>query len=329
MKTNTYADQFFVMDPAAPPTAGKALTFNRLHLTDAGNDGLFKGQAGDLVDGSAIVKSWPGDVVTIRLANGSNVTYPGATFYLADGRQVFTPTDGQVLKNGAFVSSTYVTQAGTVQLTQLGPACFTLGTRIAVPGGQRPIEALAVGDLVLTLDHGAQPVRWIGRREVEAKGDDAPVRFAAGTIGNQRALCVSPQHRMLVRSAMADLLFAAPEVLVPARHLVGQAGITCAPRPSVTYMHLLFDRHEILWAEGSLSESFHPGGRQIAADRALRSEIARIFPDCPGLRPGPRPRAARPILTGRETRLLTAGWRWGSALTSAGARGRARCASAA
>lgn len=301
-----YKDQFFLMDPSAPPAAGTALNFVRYTLTDANNDNDLDRFNNDLINGSDITSSYAGDKVTINVPGTGNVTYTGTTFYLANGQVVFTPNDGQVLRNGTFVSSTFVTGQGPLLTSQLGPACFAAGTLLRTAEGDRPIEMLRVGDLVETLDHGLQPLRWIGNRVIDGSADFAPVRFEAGVIGNDRPLMVSPQHRVILSGAMSDLLFGAPEVLVPAVHLVGRPGVTRAPVPSVRYLHVLFDRHEIVLSEGAPTESFHPGGQLLAADRAIQSEIRAIFPDCPGLAHRADIPAARPVLSAYEARLLAA-----------------------
>ncbi|MBS0563955.1 MAG: Hint domain-containing protein [Proteobacteria bacterium] len=300
-----YKDQFYLMDPANPPAAGTALNFVRYTLNDANNNNQFLGGTGDLVNGSVIQQSYPGDTITVKVG-GSNITYTGTTFYLANGQRVFTPNTGQILQNGTFVKSTFVTKQGPLNVSQLGPACFTPGTLIGVPGGRVAIETLRIGDPVLTLDHGPQPLRWIGRQSVDGTGKLAPIRFAPGAIGNDRALFVSPQHRILWSGARAELLFAEPQVLVPALHLVGLAGVTREPAAHVVYIHLLFDRHELVLSDGVPTESFHPGGQMLAGDRALRAEIAAVFPGCPGLVQGSEVPAARPVLARHEARLLVA-----------------------
>lgn len=301
----TYTDQFYQIDPGVPPAAGTVLTVQRLNIIDQDNNNLIGNAGNDTVAGSDITSTWPGDTVRVNV-NGSIRTITGTTFYLADGRRFFTPTDGSRLYGGTFVSSTFVTTQGTMPVGSLGPTCFTCGTRISTLEGEMPIEALRLGDRVLTMDHGYQPIRWIGRQVVEAMGDFAPVEFAAGSLGNHQTLLVSPQHRVLVRGARTELFFAETEVLVSAIHLVGMPGVTRSYQAEVTYMHLLFDRHEVIFGNGAPSESFHPSSQMIESDRALRAEIAAIFPDCPGLQPGKRVPAARPMLSGREAALLAA-----------------------
>jgi hypothetical protein len=185
--------------------------------------------------------------------------------------------------------------------------CFTLGTLVDTPDGPRPIEALLPGDLVTTLGNGSQPLRWIGRRHVSAAAmvqmpELQPVEFAAGAIGNARPLRVSPQHRILLNDWRAQVFFGEDEVLIPAKAMVNDHSIRhVLPAGGVTYIHLLFDRHEILVCEGALSESFHPGETGLQSlDEAQRRELELLFP---GLELARR-RAAFPIVKLSEARAL-------------------------
>lgn len=158
--------------------------------------------------------------------------------------------------------------------------CFTAGTRIATPRGAREVEALAPGDLVITRDNGLQPIRWVGRRTVPALGALAPVKFAPGILGNERELLVSPQHRMLLQGPEASLLFGESEILATAKHLVNGGTVTQTPGGEITYVHILFDQHEIVYAEGAPSESFFPGGEGLGAvEDAAREELFALFPE--------------------------------------------------
>lgn len=181
--------------------------------------------------------------------------------------------------------------------------CFAAGTLIATPTGDRAIDDLSEGDLVLTADHGPQPIRWIGSRtltraELRANPRLRPIRIAAGALGAglpRRDLLVSPQHRMLVRSAIAVRMFNAVEVLIPALRLVGVPGITVDDTAdSVTYVHMLFDRHEIVTAEGAPSESLFTGPEALkSVGAAARAEIIALFPELD--MPGHLAVSARPI----------------------------------
>ncbi|WP_311200176.1 Hint domain-containing protein [Leisingera sp. M658] len=158
--------------------------------------------------------------------------------------------------------------------------CFAAGTRIATTAGLRAIETLHPCDQVITRDNGLQPVRWISQSTVPATGNLAPVRIPAGCFGAERDLLVSPQHRMLFCGAASTLLFDENEVLVPALHLVNGSTVRQETGGTVTYVHLLFDQHEIIYAEGAPSESFHPGAQAVSAlDDPVREELFRIMPD--------------------------------------------------
>ena len=184
--------------------------------------------------------------------------------------------------------------------------CFVTGTLIAVPGGHRPVETLQPGDLVLTRDEGAQPLRWTGQRTVAARGAMAPIRIEAGTLGDHDTLLLSPQHRVLLRNGHAELLFGEPEVLVAAKHLVNDATIRPVPGGEVTYVHLMFDRHQILTSAGLETESFLPGPQATdTLDQPIIDEIRTIFPELdPATGAGYGP-AARRTLKSYEARLLS------------------------
>ena len=158
--------------------------------------------------------------------------------------------------------------------------CFARDTRIDTPNGSRLIQELRSGDLVETLDHGPQPIRWIGSTRRRAIGELAPIFFPKGSIGNHRDLRVSPQHRMLISGGLVDLYFSTWEVLAPAKALVDGAKIIRDEGGIVEYFHILFDRHEIVFAEGAPSESFHPGHQALSTlDSAARDEILELFPE--------------------------------------------------
>ena len=179
--------------------------------------------------------------------------------------------------------------------------CFTRGTLILTPAGNVAVEAFSVGDMVITADHGAQPIRWIGMQRVVALGRQAPVRLQAGALGNTRALTVSPMHRILVTGWRAELLFGLPEVLVPASALVNGDTICRVPVADVAYYHIMFEGHEIIYAEGCASESFAPESEALGLfGAAARAELDTLFPQL-AQQPWPD---ARPTITSAETAIL-------------------------
>lgn len=186
--------------------------------------------------------------------------------------------------------------------------CFTRGTLIATEQGEIAVEDLTVGCRVLTTDHGAQVIRWIGSRRVPATGKMAPIVFAAGTIGNGRELAVSPQHRMLVSGPKAQIMYGTNELLVPAKALVNGDTVQIREGGCVEYFHILLDAHEVIFANGARVESLYPGPQAlIAIGDESRAEILALFPELEAaIDQGIRPQAARPFLTVRQGRQLAA-----------------------
>lgn len=304
----TYSDQFLVMDPGNPPSRNTVLTPQRFDFIDSNDDGFIGTGAGDTFDGLTITSVWVGDTITVRWGgSGPFVQVTGVTFYTAGGPAVFTPTDGTILQGATFIRSTFVNTSTQVQVGAFGPPCFVAGTRIAVPGGWRAVEDLRPGDLVETRDRGPRPLAWTGERTVGGLGRFAPVRVAAGALGNARALCISPQHRLLLGGWRVEMLFGADEVLAAAVHLVDGAAIARAPRDRVRYVHLMFDRHEIVLSEGIPTESFHPGDHVLAGDTALRAELCALFPELAAARGRAGWRTARPVLRAHEAAVWAGG----------------------
>lgn len=185
-------------------------------------------------------------------------------------------------------------------------ACFVSGTLIDTDRGLRAVEDLREGDLVLTRDGAAVPLRWIGSRRVLGQGAFAPIEFARGVLGNERALRLSPLHRVVRADACLSVLFDAPEVLVAAKHLVNGETVRAVPCGEVTYWHLLVDGHQIIRAEGAEVETLRAGPLAAAGfGPGVQAELAARF----GARFGPESAAeplALPCLTGAEAAMLPA-----------------------
>lgn len=182
-------------------------------------------------------------------------------------------------------------------------ACFAQGTRVGTPDGDVPIEQLAAGDLVHTLDNGPQPVRWIGRRTVPGRGRFAPICFEPDSIGNRRRILLSPQHRVLLTGWRCELLFHESEVLCAAKHLQDGDRVFSAPCDEITYFHVMFDRHEILLSDGALLESFFLGDHVTPGERPTRAELLDMFPELDA-HTCPTHSAARPFARSFEAGLL-------------------------
>jgi hypothetical protein len=170
-----------------------------------------------------------------------------------------------------------------------GVICFTPGTRISTPEGARAVETLREGDRVLTKDNGAQEIQWIGARRMTGARLFAmprlrPVRFRAGALGVERPdqeLVVSPEHRVVISGDVARALFNTDEVLVQARDLInGRTVVVDGKLKEVTYVHLLLPAHQIVWANGIETESFHPANTALSTLSANdRARLLQRFPD--------------------------------------------------
>ncbi|QEW23033.1 hypothetical protein LA6_005269 [Marinibacterium anthonyi] len=230
----------------------------------------------------------PVPVNVIETTGGTYVEYPESQpSELLDGlvtEILNTPLIGPVLSSlGITDVAAYVEQNALLTFTLdqdiAIPVCFRSGTLILTKYGQRRVEDLQVGDEVITRDNGFQPIRWIDCTRVEAKGAFAPIEFLPGTIGNDEALFLSPEHRVLMTGWAPELLTGEPEVFVAAKHLVNDGNIRICPGGHVTYVHFMLDRHEIVFANGAQCESFHPGDVGLRAmDRDARSELFALFP---------------------------------------------------
>jgi len=245
---------------------------------------------------------------TIRIDTGANITQVNGgkgfdTLALgADTRVELGPKDGSGTvfyqdENGADTGESFDFKS-IERIT-----CFTPGTLIITANGKTAIEDLNTGDRVWTMDNGLQPIAWIGRATVPAQGALAPIRISKGTLGNDRDLLVSPQHRMMLDGWRVEMHCGMDEVLAPAKSLSNDNTIRPVEGGTVTYIHIAFDDHQIVIAEGIPSESFFPGAEALSAlDQSARAEILALFPEwaCPHM----RPTSARPVVSAREAKTL-------------------------
>lgn len=217
---------------------------------------------------------------------------------------VITDPDG--VNGGMNGSVALLDGSGTVHFQNIERIiCFTPGARIMTPRGERAIETLRVGDMVITRDHGPQPIRWMGQRTVNGRGNFAPIALNPNVMqGARRPLLVSPQHRILFTGFHAELLFGTSEVLVAAKHLVDGRDVRVMEREKVTYFHMMFDRHEVVYAEGAATESFHAADLGLSSiSGQSREELFGIFPE---LRSNPNQygETARKCIKAHEAKLI-------------------------
>lgn len=246
-------------------------------LGDAGRDIFYNVNAGDVIDGGE-----GGDEDSDRINLEGSMPEGGGFRIIRDaensenGSVQYFDADGN--DAGEIIFS---------NIEKIVP-CFTPGTRIATPRGEVTVENLSVGDRVVTRDNGLQVIRWIGSRTLQAhelvgSGHLAPICIAKGALGNdlpERDMTVSPNHRILVANDKTALYFEESEVLVAAKHLTGLAGVKPVQGTDVTYIHLMFDQHEIILSDGTWSESFQPGLQSLAGvGNAQRAELFELFPE--------------------------------------------------
>ncbi|AML52579.1 Hint domain-containing protein [Falsihalocynthiibacter arcticus] len=311
---NTYTDQFWLIDPANPPSVGDTLTVYSFNIIDQNDNNLINRFSNDSIDGSDITSSYPGDTVTVNLPGGGSATITGATFYLADGRVVFTPSDGSVLQTSTFASSTFVNSQGSLPTGSLGPPCFMAGTGIGTPNGLISVECLRKGDVLQ--NHAGQLVKLrvvlnssYSARQLAENPKLRPVRIMAGALGcglPQSDLLVSRQHRMLVSSKIAERMFGTTDVLVSAIKLTELPGIYVDESVrEAEYFHLVFDQHEVIFAEGAPTESLYTGPEALRSiSQEAREEIFAIFPELTNL--GYTPDPARALPSGKLQKQLVA-----------------------
>ncbi len=229
-------------------------------------DGGSGGDDFDTLDLTQLISD--GWVVTNRVQNPENNGNPGFNGQI------------QLQRGGDFANINFT------DIEQI--ICFTPGTRIATPKGEVLVEKLRSGDRVFTRDNGVQVVAWTGRRalstyEMQQRPEWQPVFISKGAMGRglpERDLLVSPNHRMLLTSDMSDVLYGEREVLVAAKHLTHLDGIDMVQSTGLTYVHVLFEQHEILLGNGAWTESFQPGDVSLnGVGEAQRDEIMTLFPE--------------------------------------------------
>ncbi|WP_341368927.1 Hint domain-containing protein [Yoonia sp. BS5-3] len=285
---------------------------------DAGSDPSITYNGATFADGLRVeaeyaltVQDPDGNIYTLI---GFNINEPGVTSFATVEGLAFIGGVGEfppigvpltVLSNAEGPNNPYVDHAS--------PPCFTRGCQIDTINGRMCVEHLSEGAWVRTADNGFQRIRWINSREftkekLRSNAKLYPVRIVAGALGEgqpERDLLVSRQHRLLVKSKIAKRMFGQGEVLVAAIRLIDLPGVFVDETVDfVEYFHLLFDRHEIVFAEGAPTESLFTGPEALKSiSTASKAEILTIFPELEELNYSPEP--ARFIPTGsRQKRLV-------------------------
>ncbi len=267
-----------------------------------GRDVFHNVSAGDVIDGA---EGGDGDYDRINLEGA-----------MPEGGSFSIVLDPENRENGEInFADARGEDAGKIEFSNIEKIvpCFTPGTRIATARGEVAVEALSVGDKIITRDNGLQEIRWIGRYAYSSGDLDAaahlrPIRICKGALGNdlpERDMMVSPNHRILVSNDKTALYFEESEVLVAAKHLTGLTGVHPVSDVQTTYIHLMLDAHEVVLSDGTWTESFQPGlGSLAGVGNAQRTELFEIFPELETLKGIAGYRAARKSVRAYEAALL-------------------------
>lgn len=239
------------------------------------------------------------DVVFLTVSNGSEIRHfiiPNDRYGNMNVQSIRTGSINDVAGSDAALVSTSNNDVNVV--------CFAAGTMIRGAEGDFAIEEIRVGAFIQTLDKGPQKVRMILKRELDfrtAPNHLKPIKLEAETLGvgrPSRPLMVSPQHRLLVKDTFGN------SVLVPAKSLIRRRGIRVAHGVrKITYFHLVFSGHEVIFANDTPTESFFPGAMALKAiPKACRSEVLEIFGFENATRPDDITKAAAPVLRFQEAK---------------------------
>lgn len=258
------------------------------------------------VDGETHDVHWSGTIETrFKDSEGNSHVEEMVYTYTSDGYYV-VPMKDSAFDEGSTIKCFKGGWDDTDGIDYDEVICFTPGCRIDTDRGPVAAGTLRAGDRVQTADNGYQPVRWIGRSDLPGLHRIAanlhPVRIRKDAFGPgqpARDIAVSPQHRFCLAGAGA--LFGAEEMLAPAKGLVdGRRVLRDRAVAGISYVHLLFDRHEVIFCEGLATESFQPTPRNMKTlSRPMRSALRREV----GLQARGY-RAARPVLRPWEVPLL-------------------------
>lgn len=259
-----------------------------------------------------------GGTLVITHINGQEA-FVGVPITLPSGHDITLNANGTIqvepdsdIETASFTYQTAAEDAfGNVLQTDVGFVtvetilCFVAGTMIQTPNGEVEVDVLTSGDMVMTYDNGPQPVRWVGQRRVRAIGNFAPIQIKAGTFGDHGTLLLSPQHRVLVRDSLAELLFGERKVLVAAKDLVNDNSVRRIEGDTIDYIHILFDKHKVVFSEDLATESFLPGPQTTKAfEQDIIEEITTIFPELDVLTGDGYNRSVRRTVKQFEARVL-------------------------
>ena len=314
--------------PGGSPSMGETITFSipsnhTISITD--NDLYLIGGTDDRDDEdtsqTAVVYNEFGQIETsgqiqprerVVLSDGTNQHVVHRVYVAASNSYYYIFEDPPPVLNVQYTVTSVTTPNSTPysNFSTAGVTCFTRGVRILTPDGYRPAATIGPGDLVVTRDHGAQPVLQVAHRlfgwpDLVARQMLAPFRVKAGCFGPgvpSRDLLLSRQHRILLIAEAFRASHGEAEVLAPVHALEdGHSVASEIPALGVEYFHLVLEHHEIVYAEGLASETMLL--TSLSRHLAAQAQDADLFPKLDRLGIHHR-QPARPILHDRDARAL-------------------------
>ena len=179
------------------------------------------------------------------------------------------------LQFDASVAAPFTTASDNAGGTDVTAACYCRGTLILTTDGELAVEALAIGDQLVTLSGQTRPIRWIGRRGYDGRfvagnRDVLPICIKPDAIMTgvpARELWISPEHSLYIDDA-----------LVQAKHLVN--GVTIVQPEGleeVEYFHIELDSHDVIYADGAPAETFVDCDNRLMF--ANGAEYDGLYPD--------------------------------------------------
>lgn len=214
------------------------------------------------------------------VARNSVVGTPGAELHM-DSCLTFMRDDGNLLEMIVLVegvsgrtSDTYLlplspiqpeldytlvkidTKSALARFSEISCVSFVRGTHVMLADGEQTlIETLWPGDLVMTRDHGPQPLKWVGQQTVRAEGAFAPIVIRRGTLNNTNDLTLGPNHRLFIYQPKDEIGVGRSEMAVQAKLLINDDSIVQTSGGFIDYFQLLFENHQVIYVEGIAAES--------------------------------------------------------------------------
>jgi len=245
-----------------PPAIGRILEFTGANAPTNEIDGFGAGDSIQIDDFRETSLSYSGGFLALTGTDTGNL---GESFTL--------DIPGLTLAN-------FQSHVGSTDTVIDYVACYCLGTLVQTARGQQKVEALKIGDALITASGAARPIKWIGRRSyggrfIMGRKDILPICIKASALDDNvpnRDLWISPHHAMYFADDHDD------GMLIEAKDLInGVSIVQMAHVDKVEYFHIELETHDVIVAEGALSETFIDDDSRAMFHNA--HDYAVLYPD--------------------------------------------------